>query len=94
MIKEELQQVNDGFDISNHRFLNMIANGISKLIAKDVPGLKLRYTGKSIKGNVVSAVLIGEIHLNNPDELDRASDKVKTTMQGLKNPTNLIEVIE
>lgn len=93
-MNDQLNSLNSGFNVSNHRFLNMIANSIAELIAKNVPGLKLQYTGKSVSGNSISAVLIGEVQLVNENDVDRASDKVRTVMQGLKNPTNLIEAIK
>jgi len=88
--KSQLQMADEGFRVSNHRFMNMIASGISALIAETVPGLKLQYTGKSIRGDSISAVLIGKIQLADKEELDSTSDKVRITMQGLKNPSNLL----
>ncbi len=93
-VQPQLQHMINGFKVSNHRLLNMIANGLTKLIDKKVPGLKLKYGGKSINDNTVSAVLTGEIIFSNKDEFDNASDKIRSTMQQLQNQSNLITILK
>lgn len=92
--QSQVQATSDQFRLSNHRFLNSIAKGISAMIAESVPGLKLQYIGKSINGDKISAVLTGEVILEDKDKLDSAVDKVNTTIQGLKNPANLLAAMK
>lgn len=93
-MKDKLQSVNDGFEISNHRFLNMVANGISALVQEAVPKFVLKYTGKSSSDNRISAVLIGEKTFATKNDLDDASDKIKSIMRSIKNPSDLISALK
>ena len=92
-VSKNVEMISDNFDVTNHRFMNMIANGVSQLIAQNIPGLQLRHSGKSINGNIMSSVLLGEMIVSE-DELKSVDDKVRNIIQGLKNPANLISVMQ
>ena len=92
-IKPQLQLANSGFAVSNHRFMNKIASGISTLVEANIPGLRLEYIGKSVTGNSISANLMGEV-LVDDIKLADVSDKIRGVMQELKNPSNLLSIIK
>lgn len=93
-MKDQLQNIKDGFKVSNHRFLNKLADGISAKIKQRIPNLELRYTGKSVKGDIITAVVIGETYFAEADDVSEASKAVGIIMQELKNPSTLIGVVE
>ena len=94
MNNSQFQLVQNGFSVSNHHFLNTIANGITKVVGETVPGLKLQYVGKSISNNKISAMLVGQIVLDDANKIGDASNKVNEIMQKLQNPSNLISIIK
>jgi len=94
MKNKNFKNISNSFEISNHRFVNSIANGISNLIGQKVPGVKLQYVDKVVSGNSISTILSGQIVVNSQDEYDEISNEIRTVMQGLKNPSNLISIIK
>jgi hypothetical protein len=91
---ENLVNYKDGFDTSNHSFLNTISNGLIGKIADISPELELVPSGKSVSGPKINLTLSGQIIVNNTDELHDIDTKVRQFMDSIRNPANFIPLID
>ncbi len=91
-VSEQSKHIENQFVISNHAFINQIANGLQKRLMQEIPGLTLSLGGKSESGNVIKLVLSGATVVEG--ELEETENKVRMTMDKLKNPSELLATIE
>lgn len=83
----------DGFEISNHAFVNAINAGISKKI-REVSGLELVPSGKQVNGKNITITLSGQVVLGGSEELNQVDTKIRQFMDSIRNPSNFISLIE
>lgn len=93
-VSEQLKYVNDGFEISNHAFLNQIILGVQRKIQQDVPGLSLKAGEKSEAGTKIKVVLTGSVVTADTDEHERISRNINNIVNDLKNPFDLLALID
>lgn len=91
-VSDQSKHIENQFVISNHAFINQIASGLQKRLKQEIPGLTLSLGGKSESGNVIKLVLSGATVVEG--ELEEAENKVRMTMDKLKNPSELLAIIE
>lgn len=89
-IADQMKIVRLNRDTSDHRFFNLIAAAVKAKLEQQVPGLELHFGGKTINGTQVSAQLTGQMI----DEDGSVDDKVRQVMDGLKNPSTLMSLLE
>lgn len=89
-------QVNykDGFETSNHTFMNAIVSGLQKRISEVSPDLELVPSGKQVSGNKITLTLSGQIIVSTGDDLDNVDTKVRQFMDSIRNPSNFISLID
>lgn len=89
-VSDQLKTVGRGFETSNHAFLSAIAKAIAGKIEEDT-GLKLVLVGKVADGTSISATLTGQsADLEKNGEIE---ERVRRTMQDLKNPSVLTDLL-
>jgi len=88
-IPEQTKVVKSNVSVSHHRFFNAVMMAVKRKI-EDQTGLELRYGGKEVSGSNISASLRGEM-IDVEGDLD---DKVRQTMDTLKNPSLLMSSLE
>lgn len=84
----------DGFDTSNHTFLNAISNGLIKEIVNISPDLELVPSGKSVNGSKISLTLSCQVIVSNADELQNIDTKVRQFIDSIRNPANFTSLID
>lgn len=89
-VSNQLKQIRSGFEISQHAFLNKVAEAIAEKIKKDT-GLELTPVGKEDSGGKISMTLVGQSV--DPEQNGDIEERVRRTMQGLRNPTNLVDLL-
>ena len=89
-VSEQTKVVRLNVAVSNHRFFNIVMEAVKQKIEDQVPGLDLRFGGKAISGSNISASLKGEM----VDVDGDADEKVRQTMDALKNPSSLMSLFE
>jgi hypothetical protein len=89
----EIEQITENFAISNHKFINLLSDGIINIISKDIKGLDLKMVDKSESHRMISTSLIGQIVIdeNNKDDIGQ---RVENIMQRLQNPSNLLSLLK
>ncbi len=86
----QIKRVRAGFETSNHAFFTQIAEGVAKKIEEDT-GLRLVLQGKVAAGAKIDATLMGQS--SDPEKNGDIEERVRQTMQDLKNPTALTELL-
>lgn len=93
-VQDQIKSVENGFDVSNHTFLNQLTDGLQKRIGEIVPDLSIIPTGKKAgKGNI-SLTLMGQVTLENMEDKDHMDEKVRQLMNSLKNPAYLLALVK
>ncbi len=90
-LSDQVNKVGNGFDASNHTFFKAIANAVQAEIEKNT-GLKLVLQGKTSSKGSITAILAGQSV--DPKQIDGLDDKVRQTMDNLRNPSNLISALK
>ena len=88
-VSEQSKMVRSNVSVSNHRFFNAIMMAVKQKI-EDQTGMELRYGGKEANGSSISASLRGEMIDTDGD----TDEKVRQTMDTLKNPSSLMSLLE
>jgi len=91
---DQVERVSDHFDISNHTFVNQVVGGLQSRVGTAVPDMKLQPVGKKATRGGISLTLTGQILLDSPDDVERAKEKVQQFMDSLKNPANLLSLLD
>lgn len=91
---EQLKFVKQNHQVSYHRLVTMLAEGIKKAVEQEAPDLELRVGGKSVMGNKITLHITGNVVTEDADDLKRTDDAVRQTMDALKNPSNLLSTLE
>lgn len=91
---KQCKHINTGFEVSNHAFINQLAAGIQKKIQEKVPGFLIKIGGKSESGSTIKMVLSGSMVTTDADKHQEISNKVRQTIDDLKNPSDLLSTIE
>lgn len=87
---DQIKGIRKGFETSNHAFLSQIAAAVSEKIKVDT-GLEVVLTGKEVSGDMIKAALIGQ--LSDVEKTGDIEERVKQTMQGLRNPSALVDLL-
>lgn len=93
-VSDQLKFIKDRFSISNHTFLNKVVDGLKRKFADVVPGMQLKFGNKQISGVVITAQMSGTTVVESQEDLERAANNVRQTMDGLKNQSDLISLVE
>ncbi len=88
---KQLTILKNGANLSTHSFFNVLAEALKEKI-KETTGLDLVLVGKSVAGHGISATLTGEVVIT--DDNADVNNKVKKTMQELRNPANLMAILK
>ena len=86
----QVKIVRQNRDVSDHRFFNAIAMAVKTKLEQQVPGLEVQFGGKTVSGSEVVAQLTGQM----VDEDGSVDEKVRQTMDSLKNPSILLSNLE
>lgn len=89
-VSNQIKNIKRGFETSNHSFFTQIAEAVAKRIEEDT-GLKLVLQGKTAAGAKIDATLMGQS--SDPEKNGDIEDRVRQTMQDLKNPTALTDLL-
>jgi hypothetical protein len=87
---EQVKMVRSNTSVAHHRFFNTMMLAIKQKIEEQNPELKLQFGGKEVSGSNISASLRGQMIDTDGD----ADDKVRQTMDTLKNPSSLLSLLE
>lgn len=85
-VSNQIKNVQKAFETSNHAFFTKIAEAVAKRIEEDT-GLRLVLQGKTASGNKIDATLMGQS--SDPEKNGDIEERVRQTMQELKNPSAL-----
>lgn len=88
-VSEQSKMVKSNVSVSHHRFFNAMMMAVKQKI-EDQTGMELRYGGKEANGSNISASLRGEMVDTDGD----TDEKVRQTMDTLKNPSSLMSLLE
>lgn len=93
-LKSQTRLCEEGFENSNHKFLNMLANGLEQRVKTLVPEIESAVFGKTVQGNNINLMLTGEIVPKTEEEYNDIKNKVHNLIETLKNPTNLFAILK
>lgn len=93
-VSEQLVPISNGFDVSNHTFVNQIMNGLQQEITETVPDLTIIPMDKKASKGKISVTLKGQIILEDVADINSVDDKVRQLMNSLKNPSNLLSLLK
>lgn len=91
---DQIKTIRTNFDVTNHRFINAIAMGVKEKLEQIVPETKFKIGGKSLDGTVIKLQISGTKITKDADELDKVKNDVRQTMDSLKNPANLMSILD
>ncbi len=90
-VSDQLNGLKKKFEVSNHKFLTAICDAIAEKL-KNNAQIEMAQAGKKAHGKTIETTLIGQ-----SADLDVNKDiekRVKQTMDGLKNPVALTELLK
>ncbi len=90
-LSNQLKGLNSKFEVSNHKFLTALCDAIAKKL-KDTAQIEMAQAGKKVRGKVIETTLIGQsadLEVNKDIE-----KRVKQTMDSLKNPVALTDLLK
>lgn len=90
---DQVKQIRANVAVSNHRFFNMIADGVIRSLEGKVPGIKLVRTAGSITKNGGTIVVTGQMPVASEEEKEKAETDVRQAIDALKNPADLLSTI-
>lgn len=94
-VSDQLKQVKNGFEVSNHVFVNKLMVGLQKEVSQTIPDLKLQPINKQGGKGLFSVTLTGQIALDPvSDDPKRTQDKIRQLMDSLKNKSNLLSLLK
>ena len=91
---KQVKQLKNSVNVSNHRFFNMIIEGVQGHLEETVPGLKLVQSASSLTKDGGTTVLTGRMTVKDSEEKESVENKVRQTMDGLKNPADLLSTMQ
>lgn len=69
-------------------------NGLQQEIAETIPSLTVIPMGKEASRGKISVKLVGQITLEDAEDMNQVDDKVRQLMDSLKNPANLLSLLK
>ena len=93
-VSNQVKSIGDHFDISNHTFLNQIIGGLQNRMSRISPDLVINPAGKTSSLGKIKLTLTGQVVLENREDIDDTSDKTRQLMDSLKNPSNLLSLLD
>lgn len=90
---KQVEQISEKFDVSNHIFLNMVSNGIQQKTEQLVPDLLLVPINKKMSKGEISMTLVGQVVLDDANDINNVDNKIRQMMDSLKNPSNLLSLL-
>jgi len=88
----DINHIKAGLVLSTHRAVTNLANGISEDIAKAAPNLPVALAGKKASGNLITAVVMGQIELPLDESSELAKD-IDLVMNIYKNPSKVASIL-
>lgn len=88
-VSNQLANMERGFAISPHTFMKLLSRGLQKRLQLVAPDIKTKLAGKTTKDNVITLNIRGVAPANS-----ETADKVRMLMDELKNPHELLRLIE
>jgi hypothetical protein len=93
-VSSQTKAIGGQFEISNHTLLNQLTTGLQERVSEIVPELNIVPLGKkSSKGNI-SLTLMGQVVLEDETKVEDTGEKVRQLLDSLKNPSNLLSLLE
>lgn len=93
-VSDQTKQVENAFAVSNHTFVNQLAAGLQQKIAEKFPDMIVKSGGKSQDGRNIKLVVSGMKVTKDADELERVNTEVRQMIDDLKNPSDLLSLLE
>lgn len=81
------------FDVSNHRFLNAVTEGVKSTVT-DVTDIKLQTGKKSQNGAFIELEITGTKIVLDADDLEKLANTVRQTVDGLRNQSDLLSILD
>jgi len=91
---KQIKQIRSSHAVANHRFFNMIIQGVIKRMEESVPGLKIEQSAASVTKTGGTQVLMGRITVKDQEEYETVDAKVRQTFDSLRNPADLLSTIQ
>ena len=89
-VTDQIKVVKSYRSVSHHKLFNALMMAIKRELEEQAPGLELQFNGKAVSGATISAKLTGQV----VDENDDVADKIRRTMDSLKNPSTLMSALK
>lgn len=91
-VSDQLKKIKNGFDNSNHSFMAQLVSGLQERIA-EASGLDVQAVGKQAIVGQMSLNVTGSKIVDSEEEMERIKDRVRQTMDSLKNPSSLEQLL-
>lgn len=92
-VSEQFKLVRTNFDISNHRFLNSVTDGVKSALT-DAADIKLQTGKKSQTGALIELEVTGTKIVLDADDLEKLANTVRQTVDGLRNQSDLLSILD
>lgn len=92
-LSKQHKLVRSRFKISNHTFINKLADGIREHVAQSAP-VDLKYVGKSESGDAIEAKLVSVTTVSGAEAYDELHTAVRSAIDELRNPSKLLSLIK
>ena len=89
---EQFKLANNGFGVSNHTFINQIAAGIQKRLNNEL-GIKTKLN-KSHGNSTIEINITGVKVVKDNSEMLQTEKKAESLISNLKNPSNLLSLLD
>lgn len=93
-LSDQITNIKSGFEISNHKFVTVVANSVIAKLSQTTPGLRLQLSGKNQNGKTIKLNIIGNQAVNTVDELEKTKEDVRRTIDALKNESVLLSILD
>jgi hypothetical protein len=88
-LREQLINIRSGFDISNNKFINLLAEGITRDLNVVEPALGVAATDRKSSEGSVKLVLSGMAAIK-----EESPAKIQTYMEKLRNPSEMLNKVQ
>ena len=91
--KQVKTTIGNGFEVSNHTFLNQLIGGLQQRVSQTAPGLTISPVDKKSSKGMIELTLIGQVVLEDAESVEDAAEKTRQLLDSLKNPSNLLSLL-
>lgn len=92
-LDKSYKEMREGFRISNHTFVSLAIQGLSKRLNVASDKIKITPANKTDRSNVIKVELLSQHIADSSDDLADTKSAVDALMQELKNEVNLINML-